>query len=208
MTSRNAAAPVAQMALATSIVVAAYFVATDAFEYLSSVTPTVYGRFWSVRDQLYVHVMAGGIALIVGAIQLCLVFLRRTSLVHRWNGRVYAMAVLVSSAAALSIFRKGSVFGLTWVALLVTLALCALVFTAFGVIEARRRHWQRHSAWMLRSYMAMMVFAWFRLAWELPVLHALPGGSRAAALLAATMLITFTVTELILARTSRRLRGN
>jgi hypothetical protein len=51
---------------------------------------------------------------------------------------------------------------------------------------------------MLRSYMAMMVFAGFRLLWELPVLQDRPVGARATMILGLTMAIAFTGTELLL----------
>jgi hypothetical protein len=133
------------------------------------------------------------------AAQLALVFLRRTSTLHRWTGRAYVGAVFVSCVASLAVIRNGSVIGPIWTALLVILALGAMTFTACGLIAARRRQWLRHAAWMLRSYVAMMVFAWFRLAWEFPVLDELSPRSRATVILGLTMFITFIVTESILA---------
>jgi hypothetical protein len=79
-----------------------------------------------------------------------------------------------------------------------------MAFTARGLIAARRRQWHRHAAWMLRSYMAMMVFAWFRLAWEFPVLEELALRTRAAVILGLTMLLTFLATESILALRASR----
>jgi hypothetical protein len=197
-TSREPVTTAAQLTVAASFLAASYFLAFDAGEYLRNFTATVYGRFWAVRNWMLLHIAAGTIALILGAVQFCLAFLRRTSAAHRWTGRVYVGTVLVSCVASLVVLRNGSVLGRTWVALLVVLSACALLFTAFGLIEARRRRWQHHAAWMLRSYMAMMVFAWFRLAWELPVLRDLTVRPRATTILALTMAITFAGTELLL----------
>lgn len=188
----------ARVALLASFLVAGYFLAFDAGDYLRSVTTSVYGRFWPMRHLVFLHIATGGLALVAGGIQLCLAYLRRTSTLHRWVGRVYIGAVLVSCLASLAILRNGSVIGPAWVALLVTLSSSALLFTAFGLIEARRRRWHHHAAWMLRSYMAMMVFAWFRLGWELPVLQDMAPGTRAAMILGLTMLLTFAGTESIL----------
>ena len=84
---------------------------------------------------------------------------------------MYVGAVFVSCIASLAVIRNGSVIGPIWTALLVLLAIGAMVYTASGLLAARRRQWHRHATWMLRSYMAMMVFAWFRLAWDFPVLQ-------------------------------------
>ena len=205
--SSDAFPTVVGLALVASCGVAAYFIITSAASYLLDMTAAVYGRFWSSRHFMFVHIAAGALALIAGAVQFCLAFAQRTSTAHRWIGRVYHGAVLVSCVASLLILRNGSVAGPMWVALLVTLAVCTLVFTTCGLVEARRRRWLHHSAWMLRSYAGMMVFAWFRLVWELPVLHTLPQGTRAATVLAVTMLLTFAATELLLLMRTRRLQS-
>lgn len=197
----------ARIALAASLLVAGYFLAFDAGDYLRSVTATVYGRFWPMRHWLFLHIATGGLALVAGCIQLGLAYLRRTSTLHRWVGRVYVGAVLISCLASLAVLRNGSVIGPAWVVLLVTLSSCALLFTAFGLIEARRRRWHLHAAWMLRSYMAMMVFAWFRLGWELPLLRDMAAGTRAATILGLTMLVTFIATETLLRLRTSRLRA-
>jgi hypothetical protein len=202
-TSREPVMAATRFTLAASFLVAGYFMVFDAGEYLRHFTANVYGRFWPVRNWMLLHIAAGTLALILGAVQFCLAFLNRTSAAHRWTGRAYVVTVLVSCVASLIVLRNGSVIGRTWVLLLVVLAASALLFTAFGLIEARRRRWHRHAAWMLRSYMAMMVFAWFRLAWELPVLRDLTVGARATTFLALTMTIAFVGTELLLRSRTR-----
>lgn len=197
----------AQFALVASFLVAGYFVASDAGDYLRSITADVYGRYWPMRHWLFLHIATGSLALIAGAIQLCLAWLRRTTTVHRLMGRVYVAAVFVSCIASLTVLRNGSVLGPAWVALLVILASCALLFTSCGLLEARRRRWDRHATWMIRSYMAMMVFAWFRLAWELPLLTNMPTSARAASILGLTMLITLAGTELALLVNARNERA-
>ncbi len=204
MRSSREPSTAAQLALAASFLVGGYFLVVDAGEYLRNVTAAVYGRFWPVRNLMFLHIAAGGLALVAGAIQFGLVFLRRTSTAHRWTGRVYVGAVFVSCIVSLVVIRNGSVIGPIWTALLMLLAIGAMVYTACGLLAARRRRWHRHATWMLRSYMAMMVFAWFRLAWEFPVLQELPVRTRAAAILGLTMLFTFIGTESVLALRARR----
>jgi hypothetical protein len=205
-TSRQSGMTAAQIAAMTSFLVASYFIVIDAGEYLRSFSTVVYGRFWPVRNELFLHIATGALALILGAAQFCLAYFRRTSALHRWIGRAYVSAVAVSCIASLAVIRNGSVIGTAWVVLLVLLSASALLFTAIGFIEARRRRWNRHAAWMFRSYMAMMVFAWFRLIMELPVLEDMPPRARATMVLALTMVMAGSVTEVILRRVAIKLK--
>jgi hypothetical protein len=205
--SRESGMTAGQFAALTSFLVASYFIVTDAGEYLRSFTDVVYGRFWPVRHVMLLHIATGALALILGAAQFCLAYFRRTSALHRWTGRAYVSAVAVSCIASLAVLRNGSVVGTAWVVLLVLLSASALLFTTIGFIEARRRRWNRHAAWMLRSYMAMMVFAWFRLIMELPVLEDMPIRARATMVLALTMAMTVVVTELIVRRVAMAQRS-
>jgi predicted membrane protein DUF2306 len=183
-----------------SMLVASYFLATDAAEYLVSFAPAAYGRHWPARNWMFAHIVTGAAALALGALQLCLGLLRRTSQLHRWAGRAYVGAVIVACVASVAVLRNGTVLGSVFAALLLVLSACALLSTGMGVRAALHRHFQAHSRWMIRSYMAMMVFAWFRLGMLLPVLHDAPLQVRAATILAATMLITLGGTELVLRR--------
>lgn len=204
-TSHPKSTAAAKLALLASFLVAGYFLAFDAGNYLVSVTTAVYGRFWPMRSWLFLHIATGGLALIAGGIQLCLAFLRRPAISHRWIGRVYVAAVLTSCVSSLVVLRNGSVLGSPWVVLLVLLSSGAMLFTALGLLAARRRRWKHHATWITRSYTTMMVFAWFRLAWELPLLTATPAGDRAAMILGGTMLVTLVGTELAVRRVRSRI---
>src|SRR5688500_17440214 len=144
-TSREPRTTAAQIALVASFLVASYFLVFDAGDYLRSFTAKVYGRFWPVRSWMLLHIASGALALLIGTIQFGLAFFRRPSVLHRWTGRVYVGAVVVSCIASLAVLRNGSVLGAAWVALLVLLSTSALFFTALGWIEARRRRLARHS---------------------------------------------------------------
>jgi uncharacterized membrane protein len=197
-TVRSDTSPMALVALATSCVVTGYFVIFDAGDYLRHFTAVVYGRLWPMRHWLFLHIATGTIALIVGGVQMYLGLRRRTSSAHRWLGRLYVCTVLVSCAASILVLQRGSVVGPVWVALLITLAVSASLFTLRGWIAAKRRDRERHTAWMLRSYMAMMVFAGFRLTWELPILRDAPATTRAPVLLAIAMVAALVGTEVVL----------
>jgi len=75
----------------------------------------------------WVHLVASLAALAVGI----LVLLRpKGTPVHRRRGRVYALALLVTSVTALGIYRRGIFFFPHW------LAIAALIVTTVGVLAA------------------------------------------------------------------------
>ena len=85
----------------------------------------------------WVHLVASLAALAVGM----LVLLRpKGTPVHKRRGRVYALALLVTSGTALGIYRRGIFFFPHW------LALAALIVTTAGVLAA---HFQKpRKAWL------------------------------------------------------------
>jgi uncharacterized membrane protein len=186
------------LSLLASFSIAGYFIAANAAPYLQNFTAAVYGPYWPVRTWMLLHVGAGVAALIIGAGQLCLGFMRRTSRWHRWCGRAYVCAVLLSCVAAFFVLANGSAVGPGFGALVALLSIYALAFTSMGLFAARRRWRQMHRDWMIRSYMTVMVFALFRLAVKLPVLQDLGFSERFTALIAITMVATLVCTELLL----------
>src|SRR5262247_1277716 len=59
--------------------------------------PTVLARYEPRRAWLLLHVMAGGVALLTGPVQLCLGISNRATHVHRRLGLAYVTAVGVGS---------------------------------------------------------------------------------------------------------------
>jgi hypothetical protein len=75
----------------------------------------------------------------------------RRPVIHRWNGRLYGVAILVGGVSALVMAPQtngGMVstmgFGL--------LAVLWLGFTAIGIAKARARDFTAHRRWMIRSF--------------------------------------------------------
>jgi uncharacterized membrane protein len=186
------------LSLLATFSIAGYFMAVNAAPYLQNFTAAAYGPYWPVRTWMLLHVSAGVAALIIGAWQLCLGFMRRTSRWHRWLGRAYVCAVSLSCVAAFLVLTHGSAIGPGFGALVALLSMYALAFTSMGVFAARRGWRQMHRDWMIRSYMTVMVFALFRLAVRLPVLQDLGLSERFTALIAITMVATLVCTELVL----------
>src|SRR5438094_4005383 len=74
-------------------VVALWFLNSFAFQYLT-VDSDRYGIYWARQEWLYVHIVAGGLDLLLGPLQFWLRLERREILVHRILGGELVLCVL------------------------------------------------------------------------------------------------------------------
>lgn len=104
------------------------------------------------RPAFYVHIFSGPIVLFNGLILLSEYVRRRRGGLHRFLGRVQVVVLLLlvlPSGVVMSRYAFGGwPAGLSFLLLSAATAGCAIV----GVVHARRRRFDRHRRWMLRSY--------------------------------------------------------
>lgn len=115
----------------------------------------------------FTHILAGGIALMVGWSQFIPQWRSRYLVVHRVLGRIYVVAVIVSATAAIAIAPFSS-----------TGTIASIGFGSLGVIwlattilawrSIHQRNWQQHERLMTYSYAAC--FAAVTLRFWLPAL--------------------------------------
>jgi predicted membrane protein DUF2306 len=144
--------------------IALAFVAKAALPYFR-VTPAQFRWYWPVRGWLLLHVVSGMVALLSGPVQLWLGLAQRSVRTHRVLGVVYLASVGVSSLAAFYLVfhtTLGWVFG----AGLAGLATAWLVTTGLAFLAIRRRLYDQHKEWMIRSYVVTTAFVTFRLLFE------------------------------------------
>lgn len=107
-----------------------------------------------------IHFAAGGIILILGCIQLIEAVRANYPALHRWLGRVYIVACLLTSIGGLTfIFIKGTIGGLVM----------DIGFAGYGVLmfwaaleafrHARARRFENHRAWAIRLF-ALAIGSW------------------------------------------------
>ncbi len=115
------------------------------------------------RAAFYVHIFSGPIVLFNGLILLSQYIRRRHRGWHRWLGRfqvvVLLLFVLPSSAVMCQHAFGGWPAGLSFLLLSAATASCAII----GVVHARRRRYDRHRRWMLRSYVLICSAVFLRL---------------------------------------------
>ncbi|MGH3703218.1 MAG: DUF2306 domain-containing protein [Agromyces sp.] len=134
------------------------------------------GRPWFVQLAFMVHVVAGGVALIVGPLQFWRGLRSRHPRVHRWTGRAYLVAVLIAGVAALVMapFNSAGLVGFFGFGALAVLWI-ATGLRAYRAIRAGDV--ASHRAWMMRNfaltYAAVTLRLWIGV---LLGVQALPGG--------------------------------
>lgn len=102
------------------------------------------------RPWLLVHAAGAGTALLTVAFQF-LPAIRRRRAVHRWIGRVYGSAVIISGSAGLALSvgtTAGPIAGLGFG----LLAVIWIYVTSQGWLAARARRFDEHRRWMIRSF--------------------------------------------------------
>lgn len=117
----------------------------------------------------YAHVGLAPVALILMPFQFLPRLRARRPRLHRWIGRSYATAILLSGLGGLML-ALGTEAGPVAASGFGLLAVLWLATTAVGVWKARARDFVAHRQWMIRS--AALTFAAVTLRLELPLLVA------------------------------------
>lgn len=129
-----------------------------------------------VQAAFYAHIVAGGIALVVGPFQFWRGLRDRHRALHRWTGRTYLTAVGIAGVAALVMapFNDAGLVGFFGFGALAVLWL-ATGWQAYRAI--RRGDVANHRAWMMRNfaltYAAVTLRLWIGVLIGVQVL---PGG--------------------------------
>jgi uncharacterized membrane protein len=137
------------------------FVGAVALPYFN-LTQEQLGRYWPRRWWLLLHITTGIVALLTGPVQLWLGLTNQRTELHRRLGATYIGSIAVSSLAAYYLAlhtNLGWVFG----AGLASLATAWLTTTGFALVAIRRRLYEQHKEWMLRSYVLTTAFLTFRI---------------------------------------------
>jgi uncharacterized membrane protein len=142
-----------------------YYIVGYALRYLL-LEPATFGRHWGHAGILVLHVGCGIAALVLGAPQFSTALRRKYVSVHRNIGRLYLISVGIGalSAAYLLLIPERSVgfhLGISG------LALAWIVTSGLAFVAVRRRHFEQHREWMIRSYVVTFGFVNFRLLTDL-----------------------------------------
>jgi uncharacterized membrane protein len=155
----------------SSVGVAGYFVGQYAQGTLDDLAgnhvglaPVYAARLWPVQVAFYLHIVTGGLALLLGPLQFSRRLRNRNRRLHRVIGRTYLTTVALGSISAfvMSMFNSVGLLGFFGFGTLAVLWAWT-AWRAYGAI--RRRDIRNHQAWMIRNfaltYAAVTLRLWF-----------------------------------------------
>jgi len=159
------------------------------------------------RPAFYIHIFSGPVVLLCGLVLLGERVRRRHGGLHRFLGRIQVamllLFVLPSSVVMSQHAFGGWPAGLSFLVLAATTAICAVT----GVVYARRRCYDQHRCWMLRSYVLICSAVVLRLLSGAAGLVGVPSPEEAYVVAAwSSWLIPLAVYEIAL-RWPRALQG-
>ena len=103
------------------------------------------------RVLLLMHVSAAPVALAIGAFQFMPRIRRNHRALHRWLGRLYAVAILVGGIGAMGI-SLNAIGGLWAQVGFSALGIAWMGSTAIAIWMAMNKRFAEHRVWMLRSF--------------------------------------------------------
>ncbi len=117
--------------------------------------------FWPRRYALWLHIAGGSLAMFLGPVQLWLGQTRQKLKWHRTLGKLYLAGVILDNLAAYYLSLTTPV-GFVYAAGLFGMTLACTVATVMAVVAIRYRNFAQHREWMIRSYVVILSFVFFR----------------------------------------------
>ncbi len=152
---------------------AALFVLYKNERFIIDHTDPSWTYYFPVRRLLVPHGMAGAIALFLGASQFSTRLRQRHARLHRILGRCYVTGVAIAAPMGIYITIRHNALP-TRIAVITT-ALLWFLTTAVAFYCIRRRNFQQHRQWMIRSYAITLTFLLVRVIDAVPALNDLDG---------------------------------
>jgi uncharacterized membrane protein len=151
--------------LSLAVITAAVFWVAAAVPYLTA-RRDAFGRypdlFWDRRYGLWLHILGGTTAMFTGPVQIWLGETRQKLPLHRLLGSVYLLGVSVTCLAAYYLSLTTPV-GFIYASGLFGMALACTIATSMAYLAIRRRNFVQHREWMIRSYVVILSFVFFRM---------------------------------------------
>lgn len=154
--------------LLTGFILSVYFVWDKTPKYFVFTEESYGPYFWSRANWVFVHIVFGILALLLGPFQFVPAIRNRYLTVHRWMGRTYLTSTLIAAIAGLYMASTSQV-SYTYQSGLTFLALIWITTGTMAFIAIRNLNIKQHREWMIRSYVVTFGFTTFRLLDDLLV---------------------------------------
>ena len=158
--------------LITGFILSVYFVWDKTPRYFVFTEESYGPYFWTRANWVFVHVVFGILALLLGPFQFVPAIRNRYLNVHRWMGRTYLISTLIAGIAGLYMASTSQI-NYTYQYGLISLALVWITTGAMAYISIRNLNITQHREWMIRSYVVTFGFTVFRFMDEL-LINAIP----------------------------------
>ncbi|KAJ5951562.1 uncharacterized protein N7479_009975 [Penicillium vulpinum] len=115
----------------------------------------------------WIHIIGGGVAILLGPFQFIESIRRKSPWVHRWIGRVYVAAIFASGFSGLQISFRSVAYSIGRYGF-AALAIVWLITMFMGVFTIWNGNISGHREWMTRNF--SLTYAAVMLRWQLPLL--------------------------------------
>lgn len=111
---------------------------------------------------LYIHIIFGTVALLVGPLQFNSKLRKRKKGLHRNLGKIYILSIMVSFIPGLylSFYATG---GITGILGFYSLEFAWIITTIIAFLKVKNKDFAAHQIWMYRSYAVTLTFVTFRI---------------------------------------------
>jgi len=116
--------------------------------------------------ELYLHLTTAPIILVLGAILIHRTVRTKYTRLHRWGGRLYIGAVLITSIATFRLSLNETEGTMTVIGFAV-LSVLWFATALMGLTQALRGKYEAHSKWMIRNYALTLTNVTFRAEFHL-----------------------------------------
>ena len=151
-----------KIGFALVMLVAVYFVVTNALRYFIF-TEEAYGAYyWSRVNWVFPHVLCGVIAILIGPFQFSNKLRTNYLKIHRRIGYTYLIAIFIGGIASFGLAFTSKV-NLTYMLGLAFLGVAWFLTSGMAFLCVLRKKILQHKEWMVRSYVVTFAFVFFRL---------------------------------------------
>jgi uncharacterized membrane protein len=154
------------IAILALIAIGARFLIRDAFQYFVFTESTYTAYFWPRRVPVFIHILFGMTAFILGPFQFISRIRKNYVKTHRTIGKIYLCAIAVSAPASIYMSLTSQI-NFVYASGLFMLAIAWITTSLIAYISIRKGLTTIHREWMVRSYVVTFAFGTFRVFSEL-----------------------------------------
>lgn len=151
-----------RVSLVAAFLLALFFYFNYVVKYFSWNVEAYTPRLWAERFALIVHIAGATLALFIGPIQLWTGLSRTKMNIHRLTGTLYLSGLAIAVIGAVAMLPSTAEFALHYAIGIGGLAAAWTVTGGMAFYAIRKRNYDQHKEWMIRSYVVTFAFVTIR----------------------------------------------